>query len=317
MEDVLALEGPVLLGSRLKRLAEQLQAGAQHIALDCGLNVQPSQMALIAAIARHDMLTVGEASAIIGISQPAVTRIVGQLIDARLIVATPLPDDKRSKSLSLTPAGQAIIDTARTAMWPRTRAAVEELTDIKAFLAQIAEIETALAQRPLHLRPKGGLAIRPYSDELAPYFDRINREWISDMYVLEQIDIDRIENPREHIIDTGGDILFVEDPELGIIGTCGLLKVGPRAFELTKMGVSKSARGKNAGRFLLTATIERAFAMGCDTLFLLTNKKSEAAIHLYEQLGFVHDAGIMEQYGAEYERCNVAMLYKGPFAKAA
>lgn len=315
MEDLLAMEGAVMLGSRLKRLAEQVQAGAHAIAIDCGLDVQPSQMGLLTTIAKHGRISVGDASNVLGISQPAVTRIAGQLVKAGLVTSATDPADKRSRALSLTPKGVTTMETARTTLWPRLRAAVQELCDNETLFQQIGDIEMALAERPLQARPNGGLAIRQFTDELAPHFDRINREWIEDMYVLEQIDTDQLTNPRKYIVDTGGDILFVEDPELGIIGTCGLMKTGEREFELTKMGVSKSARGRNAGKFLLAAAIERAFALGCDRLFLLTNEKSAAAIHLYEQLGFVHDAQVMADYGAEYDRCNVAMLYKGPFAQ--
>lgn len=158
------------------------------------------------------------------------------------------------------------------------------------------------------------LVIHRFSDALAPHFDRINREWITQMYALEQTDIDQLEHPRKNIIEPGGEILFVEHPVLGIIGTGALLKTGPREFELIKMGVTAAARGRKAGEFLLNATIACAFELGCDRLFLLTNKKSEAAIHLYEKAGFVHDADILAEFGGEYERCNVAMLYKGPLA---
>lgn len=82
------------------------------------------------------------------------------------------------------------------------------------------------------------------------------------------------------------------------------------------MGVRTSARGLKAGEFLLVATIARAFAMGAARLYLLTNRKSAAAIHLYEKLGFVHDAGIMDEFGRRYQRCDVAMLYRGAFAPA-
>ncbi|WP_234411390.1 hypothetical protein [Rhodanobacter thiooxydans] len=34
-----------------------------------------------------------------------------------------------------------------------------------------------------------------------------------------------------------------------------------------------------------------------------------AAIHLYEKLGFQHDAEIMARHGARYQRCDVAMRY--------
>ena len=157
-----------------------------------------------------------------------------------------------------------------------------------------------------------GFTIREFSDEFAPHFHSINAQWIADMYTLEPTDIDVLENPRVRIVDPGGDILFVEDPELGIIGTCGLQKTGERQFELTKMGVAAEARGKKAGEFLLAATIGRAFAIGCDRLYLLTNAKSQSAIHLYEKAGFVHDSGIMEEFGKRYARCDVAMLYQAP-----
>ena len=60
--------------------------------------------------------------------------------------------------------------------------------------------------------------------------------------------------------------------------------------------------------------IARAQALGADPLYLLSNRKSETAIHLYEKLGFVHDDHIMATYGARYDRCNVAMLYRSDIA---
>ena len=96
-----------------------------------------------------------------------------------------------------------------------------------------------------------------------------------------------------------------------MVGTCALQKTGETSFELTKMGVTASARGLKAGEALLEATIARAMAMRADPLYLLTNTAAAAAIHLYEKLGFVHDAGIMALYGARYARCNVAMRYVG------
>jgi ribosomal protein S18 acetylase RimI-like enzyme len=94
-----------------------------------------------------------------------------------------------------------------------------------------------------------------------------------------------------------------------------LQKTGPHSFELTKMGVLERARGLKAGEFLLHAIIERGLALGADPLYLLSNTKSAAAIHLYKKLGFEHDAGIMAQYGARYARCNVAMRYRAPAAE--
>ncbi|MFA6123813.1 MAG: GNAT family N-acetyltransferase [Sphingomonas sp.] len=154
-----------------------------------------------------------------------------------------------------------------------------------------------------------GLTIHDYRDDLAQAFHDINAQWISAMYRLEPTDRDVLENPRARIIDRGGDILFVEAAGLGIVGACALQKTGDQQFELTKMGVLESARGRKAGEFLLHAIIARARTLGAERLYLLSNSKSAAAIHLYEKLGFVHDPGIMDEFGKRYERCNVAMRY--------
>ena len=310
MRDVLAAEGAVMLGSRLKRLAERLQAGAERIAADCGLSTQPSQMPLLTALYRQGPMTVGDAVQALGISQPAVTRILSRLVEMGLVETNRDAHDQRSKTISLSRQGLEMMELANTVLWPRLRAAVGEVCDAPALLDLIAATERALAEQPLDRRPRGGLAIRRFTDALADDFYRINAEWIGDMYRLEQTDIDVLKNPRERIIAPGGDILFVEDPSLGIVGTCALQKTGERQFELTKMGVLDKARGKRAGAFLLDAIVARAYALGCDRLYLLSNAKSAAAVHLYEKIGFIHDAGIMEEFGKRYERCNVAMLHQ-------
>lgn len=157
------------------------------------------------------------------------------------------------------------------------------------------------------------LEILEFSDARAQAFHDINAQWIESMFVLEPTDRQVLENPQERIVAPGGDILFVQAGDLGIVGTCALQKTGPGQFELTKMGVLESARGRKAGEFLLGAMIERAAKLGATRLYLLTSHKCASAIHLYEKAGFEHDAGIMAEFGARYARCDVAMLYRGQY----
>lgn len=156
------------------------------------------------------------------------------------------------------------------------------------------------------------VVIRSFEPALAHHFEIINKEWIDDMFVLETIDKQVLEDPQSHIIDKGGKIWFADHPSLGIVGTCAFWYKGDNNFELTKMGVLKSARGLKIGEILLQHVLNEAQSLSVKKLFLLTNSKCESAIHLYEKNGFVHDKTIMNEYGKNYQRCNVAMLYTRP-----
>jgi ribosomal protein S18 acetylase RimI-like enzyme len=313
--DVLEDLGGIYLGSRLKRLAERMQAGAARILTEAGLPLQPTHMPLITALDRGPM-SVGQLCEAVGTSQPGVTRGIGQLV-ALGLVESARGQDQRQRTLSLTAAGEAAMARTKLLVWPRVGKAVDDICAGLSgpLLDQIAAIESALAAQPLDARAAAiapaGLTIREYSDDLARDFHDINAEWIGTMFTLEPTDREVLENPRARIVDPGGAILFVEAPGLGIVGTCALQKTGESSFELTKMGVRESARGLKVGEYLLRAMIARAKAMEIETLYLLTSHICAPAIHLYEKAGFRHDAEIMVQYGARYARCDVAMRYVG------
>jgi N-acetylglutamate synthase-like GNAT family acetyltransferase len=161
-------------------------------------------------------------------------------------------------------------------------------------------------ERPDHVQE---LRFLDYTKDLSHHFESINKQWIDEMFMLEDIDKQVLSDPQEYIIDKGGRIWFAEHPVHGVVGTCALLNKGNGAFELTKMGVLSPARGLKLGEQLLQYVLAQAATLHIKSLFLLTNAKCEAAIHLYEKNGFVHSQEIMQQYGQSYERCNVAMLY--------
>lgn len=314
--DVIKELGHLFLGSRLKRLAERLQTDAAKIMKDNGVPVQPAQLALLAALDRYGPLSVSAAVECLGVSQPGVTRSATGLVELGFVRTSKEDADLRQTTLSLTPTGKRLVAKAKKTVWPTVDKAVADLCQPLSgtLLEQLAGLEDGLAKSSLETRVQGlqrEPRIREYDDDLAQAFHDINAEWISSMFVLEENDRKILEHPRETIIDRGGIILFVDDPELGPIGTCALIKIDDGVFELTKMGVSEKARGKKAGERLLSEVLRRAKdpALGIKSLYLLTNKKCAAAIHLYEKAGFEHDGEIMRRYGARYERCNVAMSY--------
>jgi N-acetylglutamate synthase-like GNAT family acetyltransferase len=149
----------------------------------------------------------------------------------------------------------------------------------------------------------------PFEQKYAKDFLDINVEWLSEMFVVEDYDFQVLSNPKKHILKNG-EIWLAQNDQGEIIGTCALMEHEEKCFELTKMGVSNKSRGEGAGRALLKKTLKRAEELGSRSLFLLTNKNCEAAIHLYRELGFKDSEEIRLKYGPSYQRCNLGMIYQ-------
>ena len=139
-------------------------------------------------------------------------------------------------------------------------------------------------------------------DETA--FLRLNEDWISKDFEIEAADRAIISDPKTHILDGGGRICMAE-ANGEAIGCCALIAIAPGEFELAKMTVAESARGGGVGRKLLQFTVDEARRMGAHRLYLESNTKAAAAIHLYEQLGFCHLPG--PPHESKYARANVFM----------
>ena len=313
------------LGSRLKRLTERLQNQAAQIYKSYGLDIQPKWFTLLALLDKRGSISIVEASEALGLSQPALTQFSKQL-EAQGLVAIGVSDsDSRKREVVLTAKGKSQISLMRP-IWQAVQQAAVDLCAQKSddFYQAILLFESKLYQASLlkrthdlyppavHLASFGADAsfkMLSYKPKLASYFESINTQWINKMFKLEDIDKQVLSNPETHIINKGGFVYFAEHAHLGVVGTCALLNHGNRHFELTKMGVSEHAQGLKVGEKLLQHVISQALTKKPSALFLLTNKKCEAAIHLYEKNGFVHDEQTMKSYGANYERCNVAMKY--------
>lgn len=146
------------------------------------------------------------------------------------------------------------------------------------------------------------IQIIPYSSELQPAFEQINKEWVIQYFSLEPFDIMQLENPEAHILSKGGAILFAKEGE-EIIGTVGLVKMGEGIFEMIKMGVRPKAQGKKVGQMLVKAILEKAKEMGAKKVVLYSNSKLEAALNIYRKFGFRE---LVPECG-KYLRCDIKM----------
>ena len=153
-EDVIRKMGYLCLGSRLKRIGERLQADTQRFIERSGLEIQPSQYTLLAALDCNGPLMIGELVEALGVSQPGVTRNVIRLVEMGLVDINRVGSDQRQKTVELTAAGRQMIAHSKREIWPHIEAAVTELCDGLSgpLLAQLAAIEDGLAEKPLDQR---------------------------------------------------------------------------------------------------------------------------------------------------------------------
>lgn len=316
-QDYLNALGQLALGSRLKRISERMLADAAAVYQHFGVDVQPKWFTLLALLSDKKEVSVVAASQMLGLSQPAVSQFAKQLQAKGYLAMNACAEDSRRKNLSLTELGQAQVDKMQP-MWDSVHLAANELCEENHndFYRSLLSLEAAFDKRSLLQRSLDKAAVQqdvslvPFRPNLAHHFDQINRQWISAMFTLEAIDERVITQPQDNIIAGGGKIWFARHHQKGIVGTCALLKKAQGEFELTKMGVLESARGLKVGESLLRFVIEQSQRMNIHNLFLLTNKKCQSAIHLYEKHGFVHDEDIMQRFGGAYQRCDVAMRYR-------
>ena len=146
--------------------------------------------------------------------------------------------------------------------------------------------------------------IIPFSPALQPYFESINKAWVSQYFSLEPFDLAQLENPEETIIAKGGEIIFAQ---LGgaIAGTVALIPSEEGVWEMIKMGVDPAFQGKGVGELLGKHILAIAHQKGALKVRLYTHTKLEAAIKLYHRLGFVP----CELECGAYGRCNLKMEY--------
>ncbi|MFM9890763.1 MAG: GNAT family N-acetyltransferase [Rickettsiales bacterium] len=147
------------------------------------------------------------------------------------------------------------------------------------------------------------ITILPYAPEYAPVFDRLNRAWIEEFFVVEPFDDAVLSNPQQYIIAPGGELWFASlNGE--VIGACALIPFGVGVLEFTKLGVDPKARGHGVARALLQHCRARAKAKGAHTLKIFTSLSLTAANALYVSEGFL-EVPMSAQQKTRYRRADI------------
>ena len=147
------------------------------------------------------------------------------------------------------------------------------------------------------------ITIVPFQEAYAKAFYDLNIEWLETHFYVEDYDKEVLSKPEHHILAPGGHIFFAVENN-NVLGTVALLHRGDGVFELTKMAVLPSERGRGIGKQLMQYCLDFAKTNSFSGLYLYSNTLLENAIHIYRKFGFV-EVPIPEDN--PYDRSNIKM----------
>ena len=311
---LVALE-ELALGSRLKRLSDQLMREVTLIYQELGIDFDPYHMPIFKLVSEKKELTISEISKSINVTQPAVTQYVNTLLAKKLVISKIGKYDKRKRKISLTHSGNALLKELKP-VWKIIDEELKKLThhtENRTLLDHITYVEhelnkksfsvTVLKKLEKHMETK--VEIVSYNDEYAADFRDLNIEWLEKYFYVEDHDREVLENAKTYIIDNGGFIFFALYKGQ-VAGTVALINE-PEGYELSKMAVSPKFQGKKIGQQLMQYCIDFAKQKSWKELLLYSNTLLENAIYIYRKYGFKE---VPMEKDKPYERGNIKMVLK-------
>ena len=305
--------GTTALGSRLRHLSDRITEDATQLYQLYEVNLQPKWFPVFYVLSRDEAKAITVIAEEIGHSHPSVVKIIREMARHELVIEARDPQDKRRNMVRLSEKGKTIISQIE----PQYHDVTQVIENIRKqtrhdLWEAIAEWEFLLQQQSFFQRVRTqkkqreleDVLIVPYEPKYHEAFRTLNEEWISTYFTIEEADRKALDHPQTYILDRGGYILvalYQNEP----VGVCALIAMNDKHydFELAKMAVAPSARGKNIGWLLGQAVIQQARSVEANQLYLESNTILKPAIHLYHKLGFRKIAG----HPTPYQRCNIQM----------
>ena len=257
----------LFLGTRLRRLAEQMQSDVTLVAQRAGIRVQPGRYPLLATLEANGGQTIGALARGLGMSQPAATKAVDRLRVAGLVEVHGNVRDRRQRQIFLSDTGREMLERSRREVWPLVEAAVRETVDDLSgpLLEQIATIEARMAARLLSSRAADAVVgLVPASEaDLPAVATLMNLAYRSSgpsaswTHEADYLDGDRtsVAMLREDIAASPEAwlLLWRREDDGGLRGCVWLEPVGTDAWYLGSLTVDPREQNGGLGRRLLAA----------------------------------------------------------------
>lgn len=312
-KDLIKHLGELAFATRLKRLAESLQADIGKIYREMNIDFEPKWFTMLYALYHNNKMSIVELASLLGLSHPAIIQFAEQMHAKKIVVFLKDRKDARKKMIQLTAKGRNVfegIEPVLTEIEIANRQFMRETgTDVLGLLEQM---EKQLQLKSMYQRVNERLVknfrkeveIVVFKPELKKHFNLLNTEWLMRYFKIEPIDELILTNPEKEILRKDGEIFFAIYKN-EVIGTCAVKRRTPASYELLKMAVTEKFQSQGVGKMLLEKAVDFVRGKKAKTLELDTSRKLQAAMKLYESYGFrVSDAAVNEAY----ERTTIKMV---------
>lgn len=295
-------------GSRMKRLSDTLMRDVKRVYKSLYIDFDPSLFPIFKTINDEGIVSIGDITNALQISQPAVTQFTNTLLKKGLIEISSDEFDKRKRLISLSQQGKELIQKI-TPIWKIMQEELSKFIDREptSFMNHIKLTEKRQEESSLYSRImnriRDKVEIIGYSPEYAKAFYDLNIEWLENYFYVEPHDKEVLENPQSYILDNNGYIFFAKFNN-EVVGTVALINE-KECYELSKMAVSPNYRGMKIGLRLMDYCIAFSKQQGWKKIMLYSNRVLTPAINLYRKVGFEEVELEKDVY---YERADIKMV---------
>jgi len=149
---IYASAGELMIGSRLKRLGERIFSEIGRVYKELGIAFEPAWFPVFFLLQEHNSMTIHALARAMGVTDPAASQFARKLLDRDLVSVSGLPEDKRQRIITLTPAGLSLLAQVRP-VWQALAGALSEIEsgpdELNQLLNLINTLENGLNQESL------------------------------------------------------------------------------------------------------------------------------------------------------------------------
>ncbi|NAZ55152.1 GNAT family N-acetyltransferase [Vibrio toranzoniae] len=297
-----------MTSAQLRELSRQLVRHLGMLDKDCGDIALPPIQAHTLIELELQPLTVNQLADKLNIDKSNASRAVNNLVKNSLIQTSQHPNDKRSVVASLTPQGLETLTKLHQQQNQFYDSVLERLTETETqqVAGGIEQYLKALQQS----HASSNVEVRPLKQQDNTEVANVIRQVSYENGLTEDKGYGVADPTLEDmfsVYNNGRSQYWVIELDGKVVGGGGFAPLAgmTEVCELQKMYFLPETRGKGLAKKLVNMSMEKAKALGYQHMYLETTECLNAAVKLYEKLGFDHLDSAWGETG--HDACEVVM----------